>query len=58
MDRTIGVALLIELFGGFLFLASDGDLSSVWFAILFFGLVAGLSGAVSARLRRLEADRR
>ncbi|WP_018257487.1 hypothetical protein [Halomicrobium katesii] len=54
MDNTIGVALLVELFGGFLFLAGDGDLSSVWFAILFFGLVVGLYGAVSVRLRRLE----
>ncbi|WP_372479903.1 hypothetical protein ACAH01_00640 [Halomicrobium sp. HM KBTZ05] len=58
MDNIVGAALLIEVFGGFLFLASDGDIASVWFAILFFGLVAGLYGVVSSRLRQLEADRR
>ncbi|GEM_PF-5700483 len=58
MDNVVGVALLIEVFGGFLFLASGGDITSVGFAILLLGLVVGLFGAVSARLRQLEAARR
>lgn len=58
MDNIVGVALLIEVFGGFLFLASDGDLTSVGFVILLLGLVIGLFGAVSVRLRQLEAARR